>query len=179
MTHRNVDAHSHAWLMRSRGSAEGVRGVRWAPGLGLWRWRCWRSWDGSLFCSVVLRCSGLCLVLLVLTCAAGDASGGGVVVAGFAGVCPGPACAPALAHVGLLVQGDERTCARLFDGCSWLVVGRSSRRAVWGAECRRAGLARAGLRWREPAFSLVRPCAAVTGLSDCGDDKEKVYGSIP
>ncbi len=38
---------------------------------------------------------------------------------------------------------------RVFDylmGCSWLGIRRSSRGALWGAECRRAGLARAGLR---------------------------------
>ena len=48
-----------------------------------------------------------------------------------------------------------------------------------GAECRRAGLARASLRWREPAFSLVRPYTSVVWLADGGHGKEKVYGSIP
>ena len=72
-----------------------------------------------------------------------------------------------------LENGVAKTSADL-DGAA---IREAARRAV--ILFRRAGLARAGLRWRELAFSLVRPYAAVTGLSDCGDGKEKVYGSIP
>ena len=66
---------------------------------GLWRGRCRRSWNRSAFCWVVLRCAGLCLVLLILTPAQlGIYPDGGVVVAGFASVCPEPACTSALVH---------------------------------------------------------------------------------
>jgi len=65
-----------------------------------------------------------------------------------------------------------------FRARSWLVIRRSSRGAHWGARCRQRWLARAGQRWREPVFSLVRPYTAVTGLADCVHGKEKVYGSI-
>jgi hypothetical protein len=39
--------------------------------------------------------------------------------------------------------------------------------------------ARAGLRWPQLAFGLLRAYTAVFGLADGGDGKEKVYGSIP
>jgi hypothetical protein len=69
-------------------------------------------------------------------------------------------------HGAVMVGPDRAVVAKgLIPGISGtrLVIRRSSRGAIWGAECSRAGLVSASLCWREPVFSLLRRYAAAVG----------------